>query len=118
LIKSLSSLRAIGLALSACLVVGSIAFGSRALADNATSEEANLAAILRHLDAIERLSRASSELEIGSPATRYHFDHARLHADVSRIRKGIEDYLTPSRAQPRDPTALMGQYSREGSDPK
>lgn len=116
MLKSLTSLRTIGLLLSACVLFGSIAFGSRTLAGTASSEEANLAAILRHLDAIERLSRASSGRDSDS-STRYHFDHARLHADISRIREGIEDYLTPSRAQPRDPSALMGQYSREGTNP-
>ena len=32
---------------------------------------------------------------------------------VARVRAGIEDHLTPSRAQPRDPDALAGQYRNE-----
>ena len=111
-----SSLRTIGLAISVCVLLGSIGFGPPTFAGNSSSEEANLAAILRHLDAIECLSRASDGID--STATRYHFDHARLHADISRIRRGIEDYLTPSRAQPRDPSAVLGQYSRDESSPR
>lgn len=117
MLKSLSSLRRIGLAVSVCVLLGSIGLGSSTHASNSSSEEASLAAILRHLDAIERLSRASNGIDSGT-ATRYHFDHARLHADISRIRRGIEDYLTPSRAQPRDLSAVIGQYTREESNPR
>lgn len=110
----LKSFRTIGLAVSVCVLLGSIGFGPPTLASNSSSEEANLAAILRHLDAIERLSRASNGLDSGT-ASRYHFSYARLHADISRIRQGIEDYLSPSRAQPRDPSAVIGQYTHEES---
>jgi RAQPRD family integrative conjugative element protein len=44
---------------------------------------------------------------------RYHFDYARLRQDIERIRGGIRDYLAPKRAQPRDPTTLIGDYRRE-----
>ncbi|MBF3224681.1 RAQPRD family plasmid, partial [Pseudomonas aeruginosa] len=44
---------------------------------------------------------------------RYHFDYPRLLADLARVRAGIQFHLTPSRAQPRDPSELAGDYRTE-----
>lgn len=80
-------------------------------ADDATPEHARLAAALRQLDTIERLVAQ----EMASPRddrARYHFDYPRLAADLARVRTGIHDYLSPSRAQPRDPAVLLGNYRR------
>ncbi|MGP3790526.1 integrative conjugative element protein, RAQPRD family [Pseudomonas sp. B392_1p] len=71
-----------------------------------TAEHARLATALRQLDAIERLVAEQP----GDERTRYHFDYARLRADLDRVRGGIRDYLSPSRAQPRDPVQLLGDY--------
>ena len=38
------------------------------------------------------------------------FDYLRLREDLLRVRAGIEDYLTPRRAQPRDPLEFQGDY--------
>jgi len=78
------------------------------------SENAQLAMLLRQLDTLERLAQDASALRADG-ATRYHFDYARLHADIARIRAGIQDYLTPPRAQPRDGELLIGQYRTEKS---
>jgi RAQPRD family integrative conjugative element protein len=43
---------------------------------------------------------------------RYHFDYARLRADLKRVRTGVQDFLVPQRAQPRDPVPLAGDYLR------
>ncbi|MEP7248074.1 MAG: RAQPRD family integrative conjugative element protein [Gammaproteobacteria bacterium] len=81
-------------------------------AADAPSEEARLAALVRQLDMLERLTQQSTE--IASVADRrYHFDYSRLHADIERIRGGIQDYLSPLRAQPRDPQELKGDYRRD-----
>ncbi|WP_458079571.1 integrative conjugative element protein, RAQPRD family, partial [Pseudomonas aeruginosa] len=42
------------------------------------------------------------------------FDYSRLAADLQRIRQGLQDYMTPSRAQPRDPSDLSGSYTLRG----
>ncbi|NMG55063.1 RAQPRD family integrative conjugative element protein [Aromatoleum aromaticum] len=80
-----------------------------ALAGDAAVEHAQLAALARQLDLIDRLAE-----HVASTApqerTRYHFDYARLHQDIERIRQGLHDYLTPQRAQPRDPVELLGDY--------
>ncbi|AXL70969.1 RAQPRD family integrative conjugative element protein [Pseudomonas aeruginosa] len=78
-------------------------------ADDATPEHARLAAALRQLDSIERLV-AQQAAQPPDERARYHFDYGRLTADLERVRSGIRDYLTPSRAQPRDPAELLGDY--------
>lgn len=87
---------------------------STATAD--TLESAELAALLRQLDMAELIAR-SAETVTPNGDSRYHFDYARLHADIERIRAGIEDYLHPRRAQPRDPDELSGDYRRESEAP-
>lgn len=87
---------------------------STATAD--TLESAELAALLRQLDMAERIAR-SAETVTPNGDSRYHFDYARLHADIARIRAGIEDYLHPKRAQPRDPYELSGDYRRKSAAP-
>ncbi|MGK8436766.1 RAQPRD family integrative conjugative element protein [Ectopseudomonas hydrolytica] len=76
-----------------------------AIAD--TQEHARLAAALRQLDAIKRLVAEQPGVD---EHTRYHFDYSRLRADLERVRSGIRDYLSPSRAQPRDSAHLLGDY--------
>jgi len=84
-----------------------------AAANNAAEREA-LAALARQLDLLDRLAEhaaASSPHE----RARYHFDYARLREDVKRVRSGVQDYLVPQRAQPRDPLPLSGDYTRSGA---
>lgn len=86
---------------------------STALAKPAGDEHQQLTFILRQLDAVDRLSTAHTDAIIDLDA-RYTFDYARLSADIDLIRQGINDYLTPSRAQPRNPPELTGHYTRSG----
>jgi len=81
-------------------------------AANAASERADLAVILRELNLIDRL--ADNAQAVAPQKSRYHFDYRRFRNDISRVRSGIQGYMSPPRAQPRDPVALSGQY-REGS---
>ncbi|EWH28552.1 integrative conjugative element protein, RAQPRD family [Pseudomonas aeruginosa] len=97
---------ALGLPLA--LLLG-LYFSGHASADDATPEQARLAAALRQLDSVERLV-AQQAATVQDERTRYHFDYGRLAADLERVRGGIRDYLTPSRAQPRDPAVLLGDY--------
>lgn len=78
-------------------------------ADDATPEHARLEAVLRQLDTVERLI-AEEAARPPTEQSRYYFDYTRLNTDLARMRSGIRDYLTPSRAQPRDPAALLGDY--------
>lgn len=82
------------------------------LASGNTPEPARLSGLLRQLDLIELLAEDSARLPRDG-TSRYHFDYPRFRNDVQRIRQGIQDYLSPHRAQPRDPLPLVGDYRRE-----
>ena len=77
------------------------------------AQHQELVAALRQLDALERSVADSAAHTPVMPSERYHFDYPRLLADLARVRVGIQAYLTPSRAQPRDPSELVGHYRTE-----
>lgn len=100
------SLRACLIALLYC------ASAAPALAASA-DETRRLTLVLQQLANIETLA---GEAEAGVTATdseRYFFDYPRLQQDLQRMRRGVQDYLAPSRAQPRDPAELSGTYRTE-----
>ena len=84
-------------------------------AADTASEASQLTALERQLDALDREADETEKRSVRD-AARYHFDYSRLHADIARIRAGIRDYLTPPRAQPRDPASLDGQYRQEHAE--
>ena len=88
-----------------------LAGASPASAGDATAEHEQLAALARQLDLIDRLAEHAATAAPQERA-RYHFDYARLRADLKRVRAGLQDYLVPQRAQPRDPVPLAGDYVR------
>ena len=85
------------------------------LAGDNAPEHAQLAALIRQLDMIDRLAEHSVSLPRQGDS-RYHFDYARLREDIERVRQGIRDYLSPQRAQPRDPVDLLGGYRQESEE--
>lgn len=97
------------------VLAASLSLCARASTD-ADVERDLLGTILRQLDVLDRLVQQSA-LSATSGGGRYHFDFARLRNDIARIRAGIEDYLSPRRAQPRDPNALNGDYRLENPTP-
>ncbi|MDY7065490.1 hypothetical protein PsexTeo8_19260 [Pseudomonas extremaustralis] len=76
----------------------------------AAHEQEALILIQNQLDTIERLAARAEAPHTSEPNERYRFDYPRLIQDLQRIRHGVQDYLSPSRAQPRDPTELVGDY--------
>lgn len=92
-----------------------LAAGQPATAADDGIEREQLAALVRQLDLMDRLAEHAAHTAPQQRA-RYHFDHARLREDLQRVRAGIQDYLTPPRAQPRDPVELSGDY-RQSSPP-
>ena len=96
-----------------------ISFSVIAISANAQheiSEHARLAILVRQLDMLERIATESQTLSCNQNG-RYYFDYQRLHTDMQRIRTGIRDYLTPQRAQPRDPVEISGNYITERTTP-
>lgn len=78
-------------------------------------EPQRLALVIRQLDTIARLTSPVAA-PLAEQNARYAFDYARLSADLNLIRQGINGYLTPSRAQPRNPPELTGHYTRSTQD--
>ena len=77
------------------------------------AQRQELVAALRQLDALERTVADSAAHAPVQPGERYHVDYPRLLADLARVRAGIQAHLSPSRAQPRDPSELAGDYRTE-----
>lgn len=102
------------LVLAVALAVGLGVMRSAGAADAATERE-DLALMLRELDLIDHLALEAQA--VAPQEDRYHFDYGRLEADLARVRGGINDYLAPPRAQPRDPMTLSADYRREGRSP-
>jgi len=95
----------------ALVLAVALANASPASAGDASAEHEQLAAFARQLDLIDRLAEHAAHTAPQARA-RYHFDYARLRADLKRVRAGLQDYLVPQRAQPRDPVPLAGDYVR------
>lgn len=99
------------------LVCGAALPALAAAATDDDQERQALAALTRQLDMADRIAaRAAAVAVAPTNATRYHFDYPRLHDDLARIRAGVQDYLVPRRAQPRDPLPLSGAYARDAAD--
>ncbi len=92
------------------LVVSFAAVPPAHATDDAPEREL-LAALARQIELVDRLAEHAGSAAPQARA-RYHFDYARLREDVKRIRAGVQDYLVPQRAQPRDPVPLTGDYTR------
>lgn len=82
-----------------------------AIAAEDAIEHEQLTALVRQLDLTDRLAEHAANTA-PRVRNRYHFDYARLRADLMRVRAGLQDYLVPQRAQPRDPVPLAGDYVR------
>lgn len=93
-------------------VSSGFSFAATALAIGA-SEQANIEVMIRQLNALEDSARRSATIT-SEPGQRYYFDYERLAGDIQRVRQGLQEYLTPSRAQPRDPAELAGKYTLTG----
>ena len=98
-------------ALALALTIALAGASPASAADGLASEREQLAALARQLDLIDRLAEHAANTAPQERA-RYHFDYARLRADLKRVRAGLQDYLVPQRAQPRDPVPLAGDYVR------
>lgn len=85
-------------------------------ADDALARE-QLTALVRQIELADRLAEHAASTAPQERA-RYHFDYDRLRGDLQRVRAGLQDYLVPQRAQPRDPIPLSGDYLRRDASEK
>ena len=81
------------------------------------TEREELTLSLNQLSQIEASLNRAQQSARTSVSERYYFDYLRIHGDIATLRSGIEHYLTPTRAQPRDTAALVGQYREEKIKP-
>ncbi|MBF0035503.1 raqprd family integrative conjugative element protein [Citrobacter freundii] len=80
---------------------------------DATPESTQLALALKQLDSVKvSLDRAKASTKT-NPQSRYYFDYPAAQQDISEIERGINRYLSPSRAQPRRQEPLRANYQRE-----
>lgn len=79
------------------------------------AQRQELTAALRQLDALQRVVAQSAATTPLVPNERYYFDYPRLLDDLAHVRSGIQFYLSPSRAQPRDTTELNSDYRQESA---
>lgn len=94
----------------------SLLYSFKSLASPLTERE-ELTLTLNQLSQIEAsLHRAQQSARTGINE-RYYFDYPRIHSDITTLHSGIENYLTPARAQPRDTATLVGQYREEKTTP-
>jgi len=73
-------------------------------------ERSDLGLMQRQIDAIELLADRAHNSAADADRARYRFDYPKLTADLERVRHGISNYLSPSRAQPADLVELAGDY--------
>ncbi|WP_124409843.1 RAQPRD family integrative conjugative element protein [Pseudomonas sp. R4-34-07] len=73
-------------------------------------EQGQLSLVQQQLNIIERLATNTEAASTAEPDDRYRFDYPRPSQDIQRIRQGVQGYLSPSRAQPRDPREMVGDY--------
>ncbi|MDD1997097.1 RAQPRD family integrative conjugative element protein [Pseudomonas sp. BO3-4] len=76
-------------------------------------ERSDLGLVQRQLKAIELLADRASSGSVDSAGARFRFDYSRFAADLKLMRQGIQQYLSPSRAQPADLVELTGNYRAE-----
>ncbi|PYG78459.1 MULTISPECIES: RAQPRD family integrative conjugative element protein [unclassified Pseudomonas] len=76
-------------------------------------ERSDLGLMQRQIDVIELLADRAHSSTTATDRVRYRFDYPRLATDLERIRHGISQYLSPSRAQPADPVELASDYCAE-----
>lgn len=76
-------------------------------------EQDQLSLILQQLDTIEYLAIRAQTASSAESTERFRFDYPHLTQDIQRIRQGVQGYLSPSRAQPRYPREMVGDYRLE-----
>ena len=102
------SIHQLSLAILTLALLGSNATTADELAD----EHIRLAALIRELNTIDRIASSGDRVR-DSGTSRYHFNYARLREDIHRVSVGLQQYLSPQRATPRDDTRLYGSYRDE-----
>lgn len=65
-------------------------------------EREQLSLILKQVKNAQRITVVTHEKITPTDTERFWFDYERLERDLKKIQLGIEHYMTPNRAQPRE----------------
>ena len=77
-------------------------------------EREQLSLILKQVKNAQRITVAAHEKITPTDTDRFWFDYERLERDLKKIQLGIEHYMTPNRAQPRELHGEMASsYTRD-----
>ncbi|QJT79302.1 RAQPRD family integrative conjugative element protein [Kosakonia sp. MUSA4] len=82
---------------------------------SASPESAQLAQTLKQLDGIQVTLERARQSASADARSRYYFDYPQAQQDIQTIRQGINHYLSPARAQPREVLPLSADYQRENA---
>lgn len=72
----------------------------------ASTEQEQLAQAIKQLEAAKLSLQRAEKVAKASPKTREYFNYSAIHRDIETVKKGIQQYINPSRALPRDPNVL------------
>ncbi|WAJ37264.1 RAQPRD family integrative conjugative element protein [Pseudomonas sp. GOM7] len=73
---------------------------------------------LENVKAIIKRAQAQARASRDVRGSRYELDYDLIQSDLTRIEAGLQGYLAPSRAQPRDIQEITGDYSRDRGAPQ
>jgi integrative conjugative element protein, RAQPRD family len=76
-------------------------------------EREQLKMVLEQLNNIEQVVLVSEQSSQKLSGQRYNFDYEQFKKDLEAIRTGVELYLTPVRAQPREVVDFEANYRKE-----
>lgn len=84
------------------------------VAASETFEREQLTLVLKQLQNAQRITVAAHQNITPTETERFWFDYERLERDLEKIQLGIERYMTPNRAQPRELHGDMASsYTRD-----
>ncbi|MDP8185315.1 RAQPRD family integrative conjugative element protein [Phocoenobacter skyensis] len=70
------------------------------------TEQERLEEAIKLLDAAQLSLKRAYKESVTSPKSREYFDYSAIYKDIDAIKRGIKQYINPSRAIPRDPKSL------------
>lgn len=94
----ITTLRKLSMAafVTAAAVLAPVASASEAF------EREQLALLLKQIENAKKITAQAHQKITPSETDRFWFDYERLERDLQRIQHGVEHYMTPHRAQPRE----------------
>ena len=96
----------------AALCIAMLMTTGHAYASSEAFEREQLMLIQKQLHNAELLLKNAQKNITPNETTRFWFDYQRLEKDLQQIQLGVQNYLSPHRAQPRDSYDIARSYSR------